>query len=300
MLTRALSTSLAELRSPLEKSYRNSIYCSECIEQEGGVMTTRYCGNRWCVVCSRIRTARAINLYMPVIDAWESAYLVTLTVPNCSGEDLAGTIAEMLKVFTSCKRAIQRAGGALVAVRKTECTYNRQRGDYHPHFHVLVCGREAAEGLRRLWVDRWKGAAVWDAQDVRPCDRGGVLELFKYFTKLLTPAVKGSRRGVMPVEALDTIFRAMRGRRVWQSVGFTLPKELEEEIEGETLEVTGSAAFKRETERVFWEWHQELADWVDSETGESLSEYEPTESYRKLVEGIGGEVAGSVVAVDDG
>lgn len=300
LLSRALATGLAELRSPLEKSYRNTVYCSECIAQEGGVMTTRYCGNRWCLVCSRVRTARAINAYMPVLGAWAAPYMVTLTVPNCDGPALESMIAAMLKGFTSCKRSMKRAGYVVRAVRKLECTYNPRREDYHPHFHVLVDGREVAEELRRLWLRYWKGAAVLDAQDVRPCDgNGGMLELFKYFTKLLTPG-KG-KRGVAPLLALDTIFRAMRGRRVWQPVGFTLSAEEEEAIEGERLEVTGTAAFKRSAERVLWDWCQDVADWIDRESGETLSEYEPTQGYRELVASIGAlPPSVAVEAVNDG
>ena len=283
-----LATALAELHSPLEKSYRNTIYCASCIKQENGVLSSKYCGNRWCLVCSRIRTARAMNAYLPVLSSWSDPYLVTLTVPNCSGEELPGALALMQEKFTSCKRSIVRTHGLeLIAVRKLECTYNNRRGDFHPHYHVIVNGQAQAELLRGLWLRRWQGVADAKAQDVRKCDENALGELFKYFTKLTTrTGAKGGGRGFVPVAALDVIFRAMRHKRVWQPVGFQLPKEVEESIEGEEIEVDGTVAFKRATEVIYWEWFQTLNDWVDRESGETLSDYEPGERFRRFVGSI--------------
>jgi hypothetical protein len=239
-----------------------------------------------------------MNVYTPILDTWSARYLVTLTVPNCSGEDLRETFGRMGHCFTLCKRAMKRAGFALLAMRKLECTYNTRRRDYHPHYHVIVDGEAEARELRRLWLHYWPGSAA-EAQDVRACDGGSLAEVFKYFTKLVAPGA-GGKRGVMPLEALDTIFRAMRGRRVWQPVGFRLSKEEAESIEGEVIEVTGTQAFKRTDERVLWDWCHDAADWIDRETGESLSEYEPGTRFRAFVESIGTGAGGMAAAVDDG
>jgi hypothetical protein len=149
-----------------------------------------------------------------------------------------------------------------------------------------VEGREQAELLRSLWLKRYPMLATAEAQNVVPCNEGTLVELFKYFTKLTTKTVDGKR--IIPVVELDTIFRAMRGRRVWQPMGFRLPKEVEEAIETEAIEVDGSDAVKRIEETVHWQWSQQMADWVDRETGECLSEYEPGEGFRSFVESVAG------------
>lgn len=294
-LSRALAVGLAELKSPLEKSYRRSVYCSECIQQDDGMMTTRYCGNRWCLVCSRIRTARAVTAYGPVVESWSDPHMVTLTVRNCQGEDLRATMAAMLKAFQRCRDSIRKAGFQFRALRKLECTYNHRTGEYHPHFHVLTDGKEEAEQLRRRWLRQHPETANERAQDVRACDAGALMEVFKYFTKLTAPATTKQGRRIMPLAALDVIFRAMKGRRVWQPVGFRLPKEVAESIEGEELILSGTPAFKRQEERILWSWEPDLADWVDRETGESLAEYEPGERFRAFVGNI--ELAGGPAAV---
>lgn len=288
-----IAVELAKLGSPLEKSYRNTVYCAACIVQDDGELRSKYCGNRWCSVCSRIRSARAVNAYLPVMEAWSEPYMVTLTIRNCSADVLPATIARMMKGATSVARSIKRTEKLpFVAVRKLECTYNSQRKDYHPHFHMIVNGRAQAELVREKWLRRFPSETTASAQDVRACDPGGLAELFKYFTKLATKTDDG-RRCVVPVVALDTIFCAMRGRRVWQPVGFTLPKEVEEQIEGDELDVDGSEAFKRDTELIYWQWDQELKDWVDIETGEVLSEYVPSEAFEAFIATISEPIGAS-------
>ena len=283
-ITTPLAVSLAELRTDLEKSYRNTVYCASQVVQEDGSLRSKYCGNRWCLVCSRIRTARAITAYMPVLQEWSDPHLVTLTRRNVGGDDLSGIFDEMLAAFNSCKRSIKRTEKLdFKAIRKTECTYNLRRKDYHPHYHVIVEGQVQAELLRDKWVDRYDGEADIAGQDVRPCDENTLMEVFKYFTKLTTKATTGERR-ITPPDALDVIFSAMRGRRVWQPVGFKLKANEDEQIESDELEVSGTPAFKRSAEKVLWEWEQDLTDWVDLRTGECLSEYRPPEKLKHFVE----------------
>jgi hypothetical protein len=210
----------------------------------------------------------------------------------------------MKQVFTKCQRAIKGTHRReFRGVRKLECTFNVHRGDFHPHYHVIVDGADVAELLRMLWLHRWKGLCDAKAQDVRKVDKGGILEIFKYFTKLTTPTKNKKKRAVVPVWALDIIFRAMRGRRVWQPVGFKLSKMQEEAIEGETLELVGTKAFKRGEDRVFWDWDQQVNDWMDRETGELLSEYVPAERFASFVSSISegaGEEKRALTGIDTG
>ena len=281
-----LATALTELRSPLEKSYRQTIYCSSTITQVDGKMVTRYCGQRWCLACNRIRTARAIDNYGPIVRTWAEPHFVTLTIRNCSADDLAATFDLLLSTFTSVKRSITRTHGLpLVALRKVECTYNGT--DYHPHLHCIVSGAAQAELLRALWLKRLPGQTDAKGQDVRPCDDRALIELAKYFTKITTKTAGKGGRSVIGVEHLDIVFQAMRGRRVYQSVGFTLPPAAQEEIEGEKLEVAAAAAHKRPEEDIRWEWQQPVYDWVDLATGETLSDYDPSPGFVDFIETIG-------------
>jgi Replication protein len=288
-MTVPLAIDLAELRSPLEKKYRNTVYCAGTLEQDAsGKLRGKYCGNRWCLVCNRVRIARAINRYLPVIAAWECPQLVTLTLPNVPAEELAsGTIRDMLRDLVAIGRAIRRTDKLRIrALRKLECTYNPERNDYHPHFHIAVEGRAIAEAIVRRWLDLHPDATR-EAQDIRPCNGNSLKELFKYFTKLIAKRPdRSAPRAVAPAAALDVIFSAMKGRRVFQPMGFRVAAPPTQDENSEVGTDGDTEAPTRYGESIVWEWMQELHDWIDLETGDVLSGYEPTDSYVQLVSSV--------------
>jgi hypothetical protein len=281
-VSKPIATELAEVAklegSPLQSSYRNTIYCNAILTQEGGKVRGTYCGNRWCMTCARIRTGMAMERYLPTLKAWGDVWFVTLTVRNVPAAELRDTIATMLAGFTAAKRAIKRTDGLeFVGLRKLECTYNALTDEYHPHFHVHVRGQAAARALVRRWLDYFPDVTDAQAQDCRPVDGtdDSLREIFKYFTKLV------AKRKLMPAKALDVIFRAMRGRRVYQPVGFTVAND--DDDEGDLELDKGTPAISRPGEELRWEWSQQASDWVDADTGECLTGYEPAEKLRELL-----------------
>ena len=297
-LTTSLATALTEEAkrsgSPLQRAYRRSIYCGDVIEQADGKTRSHYCGARWCLVCSRVRTARAIEAYEPIVEKWSEPYMVTLTVRNVSGDDLARTLDDFARIFDLCKRSITGTHRLpFVAIRKLECTFSVHRGDYHPHLHIVIEGREQAELLRSLWLQRCGERADVAGQDVRPCNGNAVKELAKYMTKLTVRIHKTDGMRAAPVWALDRIFTAMKGRKSLQCFGFRLDRVVEQGIEGDDLHVTAADAVVRTEEKapIYWRWEQAAADWIDHETGEVLSGYDPSERFRVFVESIGADPA---------
>jgi DNA-damage-inducible protein D len=278
--TAPLSVKLASLNTDLKKSYWNSYYCNENLRQEGNKITGKYCKNRWCSVCNRIRTAQLIQGYkMPLLEL-EDKQFVTLTLPNCEAVDLEETIDFMLKTVKTVQDAIKmrhhrgKQDWQLVGIRKLECTYNHKTSTYHPHFHFLIEGQVAAKELVNEWLKRVPSASS-QAQDVRKAKEGAEIELFKYFSKIVTKTDKGFTTFVQP---LDVIFMAMRGRKVFQSIG--LKKDVSEDIEDIiTEEISGI-----EEKFVDWKWFKH--DWVDKSTGEVLTGYIPSDSMNRLIDNM--------------
>jgi hypothetical protein len=279
-LTEAMAVGLANVPdSKLTKSYWNTFYCSSILQKKGDSLTGKYCKNRWCLVCCRIRSAQLIKQYAPVLESWPDKHLVTLTVPNCSAAELELTIKEMKAGFNrirdTMKKQHQRKQRAspLVALRKLEATNNPERNDYHPHFHLVVPDLATGNELREAWLLQFP-SAKWDGQDVRPANGGAAHELFKYFTKLVTTK---SKERFIRLEPLNVIFEAIAGQRTFQAFG--VPKAKEELADEEA----NALAEELNIDAVF-EWVQDQADWVDKSSGEMLTNYKPSPQFRKFVE----------------
>jgi hypothetical protein len=162
-----------------------------------------------------------------------------------------------------------------------ECTFNAIRNDFHPHLHLIVEGRATAYAVVRRWLVEFPNAKL-AAQDVRKCDEADVIEAMKYFTKLTSKVDK--HRSLTDVRALDQIFRAMKGRRVFQSMGFRITSRPEEIDETDLQLDSATAAPNQSREDRHWEWSQVLTDWIDFSSGEILSGYRPSAKMIHLVE----------------
>lgn len=276
---RAVATRLAELRGPLEKSYRNTIYCANVLEQQGDKLTGRYCNARWCPVCNRIRTAKLIAGYGPTLATLPNPHFVTLTIPNVPAPDLRAAIEAMIKtaqrIQDAYKKRHQRGaqGWQLVGLRKLECTHNSKVETFHPHFHYIVSGEAAARALVADWL-RAMPAASHKAQDVRQADTGAGKELFKYFSKLVTQTSDGRR--VTNTPALDVIFQAMKGKRVFQPIGIAKVPEDIEALQSVQTEIA--------PDHQYWEWLN--SDWASISTGEYLTGNVPSPAMERLLADI--------------
>jgi hypothetical protein len=253
--------------------------------QDGVKVQGKYCRNRWCLVCNRIRTAKLIAAYLPEMATWPDPHFVTLTIPNVEGPQLHAAIRKMITAVRPIARAIRHTDGLeLRAVRKLETTYNPRRRDYHPHLHLIVSNRAAAAALVRRWL-ALNSDANSDAQDVRPCyGPGAMKELFKYFTKLIVKGLDGERTAPPP-RVSDTIFKAVKGLRTFQPMGFK--SRVTVDADDETLELDAGTVSPIPPDSrglIRWQWIGD--DWMDYGSGELLSGFTPSDSIRELVKRI--------------
>jgi hypothetical protein len=266
-------------------SYASTARCAAELVQNGVRVQGKYCRQRWCLVCNRIRTAKLIEAYLPEMLTWADKYFVTLTVPNVQGHELHSVIGDMLAAMRPIARAIRHTDGLeLRAVRKLETTYSIRRGDYHPHLHLIVNSREAADALVRRWLKAFPAAEA-KAQDVRRCEgRKGAIELFKYFTKLIVRGLDGERTAPHPAK-LHTIFMAVRGRRTFQPMW--LASRVTVDAGDEALELdAGTRSPIAPDFRGLIRWHWIGDDWLDYGSGELLSGFTPSDTLRELVNRI--------------
>ena len=214
--------------SKLKKSYLATYSCSDYLYQDGLKVTSMYCGHRWCYTCNGIRTMKFIKGYQPSIDQMEDPYFVTLTIVAIKQSELKHSIGKMYKDFQKIndrlRKRRKRGKGTfkMDALRKTECNFNNKTKTFHPHFHILIDGKENAETLIKEWLKQTYNTTR-SAQDMRPADRLTVnKELFKYFSKIINS-------GKFDASAQNSIYEAMKGRRLYQNYGIV--KKVSEEIE---------------------------------------------------------------------
>lgn len=272
--TNGIVLPLIDTNSDLKFSYWRSYHCSNIISSEDGKMKSSYCRYRWCMICNGIRTAISIGKYYKQVGGWDNKYFVTLTIPNVTAERLPVMMDLMLHSFRQISEVFRKRKIKMIGLRKLECTYNSERNDYHPHFHCIIKGSEIASMLKSEWLKRYPGAKDY-CQDIRQADDKDVLELFKYFTKI----VSGKNRSEIHISALDVIFRAIKSRRTFQNFGFRADKVDEELISD--VEVA-----KVVEEIQTWIWENDLHDWINNASGELLTGYEPSEKLKRLLDGL--------------
>jgi plasmid rolling circle replication initiator protein Rep len=214
------------------------------------------CKKRWCPVCSWVKSQKrwllASERIPGLIDQvgeplrWR---LLTLTVRNCSGDDLRTLTREMLKAF---RRMTQHdSWDALGWIRALEVTHNPDAATFHPHIHCLMAGPAMNPRIEQAdWVAKWQKAMKLPyppVVDVRAVNKrpgagkfsdalGGLQEVAKYTLK---PANLKEASAVDLVAAIE----GLSGLRLSEGGGFlrgVFAEKSDEELAG-LEEETGKA-----------------------------------------------------------
>ena len=280
-----LLEALINLNSPLKHQYINSLDCSSILNAQGDKLTSRYCGNRFCKICNRIRTGKLINGYADQLLTLSDPQFLTLTIPNVSALELRDTVKTMGKTIRKIQDQRRKAHLPLITgVRKLECTYNVDRNDYHPHYHFILDSEQIANEVIAAWLNFYPNATIKAQKTVTATD---CKELFKYFTKLTSKTGDTYNNGSKLIdqwafpEAIDLIFQAIAHLRIIQPMGgLKMIKDDIEELQSldldETVKVTPGINL--------YNWYND--NWVDFTTGEQLTSFKAPKNlqyFRKKI-----------------
>lgn len=264
-------------KSPLYGSYQNSYFCAARLDQDGNKIKSKYCKNRWCAVCNRIRTAKIMSGYAPAIkqlQETEPCYFATLTKITVTEINLGDSIKLMESAWRRIMTSKTNRKLKVIGLRKVECTI-RPNNHYHYHYHVVIQGKSNAEWLVDSWRKRLGNQAGKKGQHITILDESSLHELFKYFTKLTTSKKdKNEERELYDPKRMDVIFRAIRSKRVFQPFGGL--KQVTEEIE----EITSEEYNQIEPAVKEWTWYSD--NYFDTD-GVALTNYKPAQKLKTML-----------------
>ncbi|MGU9183728.1 protein rep, partial [Clostridium perfringens] len=159
-------------RLGLKKAYRveecGTLLSFKIIDEDlKKLFKANFCKDRLCPMCTWRRSMKIFGQVSKVMDRAledkEYRFLfLTLTVRNCTGEELSNEIDRM---FNSLKLLFQRKEVKKIVIgffRGLEVTYNEEYDTYHPHFHIILMVNKSYFKksdkylTQKDWTNLWK------------------------------------------------------------------------------------------------------------------------------------------------
>ena len=181
------------------------------------------CKNRFCPICAwkkARKDALALSVMMAYLKQEEGKEFIflTLTAPNVP----AGELNDEIKHYNqSFQRLMQRKEVKKVVkgyARKLEITYNEERDDYHPHFHVLIAVNKSYFNQATQYISRDRWLELWqqvtknplitqvDVRKVRGSRDDKVYEIAKYSAK--------DSEYLQNQNVFEVFYNALKGKRL--------------------------------------------------------------------------------------
>ena len=181
------------------------------------------CKNRFCPICAWKKSrkdALALSVMMAYLkqEKEKEFIFLTLTAPNVPADELNEEIKHYNHSF---KKLMERKEVKTIVkgyVRKLEITYNEERDDYHPHFHVLIAvdknyfNNSWSYIKRDRWLELWQQVTknpLITQVDVRKVKNGRndkVYEIAKYSAK--------DSEYLVRQDVFEVFYKALKGKRL--------------------------------------------------------------------------------------
>jgi len=236
------------------------------------------CKNRFCPMCAwrkARKDALGLSLMMQYIKQKEDKQFIflTLTTPNVMSEYLENEIKTYNYAFQKMFKRKKVNSIAKGYVRKLEVTYNVERDDYHPHFHVLIAVNRSyfkdtkSYISQKEWLDLWREVTgkpditQVHVQRVKQNNQKELYEMAKYTGK--------DSDYLSNQKVFDTYYRALKGKQVLVYSG--LFKEARKKLKDGNLDYLKEIDPTEYIYQIFYMWNQkeylasEIFDLTDEE-----------------------------------
>lgn len=191
------------------------------------------CRVRLCPICTWRRSLKVYHNTLRIVDFLNEKrgynyIFLTLTVRNCSADELSATIDKLMQAWTTLFKRTAVITAVKGWMRSLEITHNvdinsESYNTYHPHFHALLAVNPSYFTSRDYisqakWSDMWQQSLCVDYTpiiDVRKCygtDAQAVSECAKYACK--SDEVVIADDWDLTMETVRTLDRALDNRRL--------------------------------------------------------------------------------------
>lgn len=199
-------------------------FISTSDKEKSKLIASNSCKNRFCPICAwrkACKDAMKIATVMEAIKLEENKefLFLTLTTPNIKGGAVKREIDRFNKAFNKLFKRRNVSRSIRGYIRKLEMTYNKERDDYNPHFHVLLCVDKNYFKRKELYIKQKEWLSMWrevtdlpeitqvHIQKVELIREGNAVgEIAKYSAKDYEMATSQ--------EVFDVFYSALKGRQL--------------------------------------------------------------------------------------
>ena len=276
-----------------EVNERKSERLRECADfltftiKEDGTMKLKHmnsCRVRLCPLCAWRRSLKVHAHTVQILDAMEGDYayvFLTLTVRNCTGEELSDTIDQMMAAW---KRLAERKAFRKAVkgwYRGLEVTHNVNHlspsyDTFHPHFHTLLAVSKSYFTSRDYlskdtWASLWQQSLkadyepVIDVRRVKGANSKAVAEAAKYTVKDADYIIPDDWD--LTVETVRILDAALENRRLVAYGGamkeWHKKLNLDDEVDGDLINVGEEETEAPATDReAVYFWHTGYSQYI--------------------------------------
>lgn len=221
------------------------------------------CKNRFCPMCAwrkARKDALGLSLMMQHIKQTEDKQFIflTLTTPNVTLEHLESEIKHYNESFRRLSNRKHFKSIAKGYVRKLEITYNKERDDYNPHFHVLIAVNKSYFTDKRYYISQKEWLNLWrdvtgnseitqvHIQKVKQNNNKELYEMAKYSGK--------DNDYLINQKVFDVFYKALKGKQILVYSG--LFKEARKKLKNGELDYLKDVDPTKYIYQIFYVWKQ--------------------------------------------
>lgn len=137
---------------------------SMAFSDKGKLYRANFCRERLCSMCNFRRSLKLCSNMFKILDDFDGKYSfisLTLTIPNVNGEDLPKAISKLMKGIQKLFHYRRVKNSVLGYFRSLEMTYNKEKHNYHPHYHFMLAVDKSYFASKKYikeseWLELWR------------------------------------------------------------------------------------------------------------------------------------------------